>query len=99
MARSKTADARLAGCHGYAVAAREGPIGSVETPVFPEAGIEPDYLLVRTAEAIPGTFRVVPAALIRTVDPAARTIVLAADLEAVASLPEQLPRERRRRAR
>lgn len=96
MTRAKTADARLAGCHGFSVVVAEGRVGSVETPLFPETGGDPDYLLVRTTDVIRGAFRVVPATLIRRVEPIYRTVVLAADLDAVAALPEHLPLDGRR---
>lgn len=94
MARSDIAARPLAGCHGFSVAAQGTSIGSVETPVFPERGIDPVYLLIRTSAEIPGTFRVLPAALIERIDSEAQTIVLSIDTAGVAALPERLPRER-----
>jgi hypothetical protein len=87
-----TGAVRLSSCHGFAVSAGPRGIGSLETPLFAGPGVEPDYLLVRTGEEIAGTFRVVPAALVVDVDPVRRVVVLDADAEAVAALPQHLPR-------
>jgi len=91
MVKSHMADRRVAGCHGFLVAAGECPVGSAETPVFSGAIIEPDFLLVRTVEAIPGTFRAIPASLIEEIDSVRRLITLDANSDEVAALPEQLP--------
>jgi hypothetical protein len=37
----------LACSHGYLVVGRDGPLGVVETPLFPPEGDEPDYLVLR----------------------------------------------------
>jgi hypothetical protein len=87
---------RLARCHGYVVAAGGRPIGSVETPAFHGATREPDYLIVRTSDAITGTFRVVSAARVAAIDPVRRVITLDISSDAVAALPERLPLTRGR---
>jgi hypothetical protein len=66
----------LACCHGYAVAAGDGPVGRVETPVFSGTSVEPHSLLVRTNDAIPGMFASVATARVAAVDEAHRSIVL-----------------------
>ena len=88
---SGTTTRRLARCHGFAVAAGGRPVGSIETPVFAGAAPDPDHLIVRTDDGIPGTFRVVPAALIEGVDPVERLVMLAVDRDGMAALPERLP--------
>ena len=94
MARSDMAARPLAGSHGFTVAAEGISIGSVETPVFPETGIDPDYLVVRTSDHVPGTFRIVPATLIERVDAGSQLVVLAIGADAFAALPERLVRDR-----
>jgi hypothetical protein len=88
---SAASEGPLARCHGFYVLAGGQPVGAIETPVFPGPSSEPDFLLVRTEDSIPGTFRLVSAALVEDVDPAARSVTLALDREALTSLPEELP--------
>jgi hypothetical protein len=88
---SAASEGPLARCHGFFVMAGGRSVGAIETPVFPGASSEPDFLVVRTADSIPGTFRVVSAALVQDVDPAARSITLSLDGDEVAALPEALP--------
>ena len=74
-----TAHARtgsLSCCHGYAVAAGDGPVGRVETPIFSGTSLEPHSLLLRTVETIPGTFAAVASTRVASVDEAARSITL-----------------------
>ena len=74
-----TAHARtgsLSCCHGFAVAAGDGPVGRVETPIFSGTSLEPHSLLLRTVETIPGTFAAVASTRVTSVDEAARSITL-----------------------
>jgi hypothetical protein len=57
------------------------PVGLVETPVFSGTSIEPDALLVRTVEDIPGTFAAVAVADVAAVDQAAEVITLRCTVE------------------
>jgi hypothetical protein len=66
----------LSCCHGYHVAAGDGPIGRVETPIFSGTSLEPHSLLVRTIDTIPGTFAAVASDRVTSVDEAARSITL-----------------------
>lgn len=81
----------LASCHGYRVAAGDLEVGEVETPIFSGPLVMPEFLLVRTAGTIAGTFRAVPTALVVDVDPALRRVAIDADGESLAALPERLP--------
>lgn len=94
-----SAGSGLAASHGFSVQAGEAPVGSVETPVFAGSSIEPDYLVVRTTETIPGTFRVVSAAFVREVDPVGRRMTLGLSRDALTALPESLPIQQRRAPR
>jgi hypothetical protein len=58
------------------VAAGDGPVGRVETPVFSGTSLEPHSLIVRTIEAIPGTFAAVATAHVAAVDEAHKSITL-----------------------
>lgn len=84
----------LARCHGYRVAAEGRCIGAVETPVFADATTAPDYLLVRTAPSVPGTFRVVPTSYVEAIDTGERVIALAMAHDQIAALPERVPLQR-----
>jgi hypothetical protein len=68
-------------CHGYAVSVEGEPVGLVETPVFSGTSIEPDALLVRTVESIPGTFTAVAVADVAAVDQATEVITLRCTVE------------------
>ena len=57
------------------------PVGLVETPVFSGTSVEPDALLVRTVEEIPGTFTAVAVADVAAVDQAAELITLRCTVE------------------
>jgi hypothetical protein len=91
MSRTGTVGPALARCHGFSVTAGGRRIGVVETPVFPTATSEPDYLIVRTTAALPGTFRVVPVASVAALDAAVDEIALDLAWEDVSALPERLP--------
>lgn len=84
----------LASCHGYRVAAGDLHVGEVETPIFSGPLVEPEFLLVRTAGGISGTFRAVPTSLVVGVDHAHRQVVVDADGETIAAMPERLPLRR-----
>ena len=74
-----TAHARtgsLSCCHGFAVAAGDGPVGRVETPIFSGTSLDPHSLLLRTIDTIPGTFAAVASDRVASVDEAARSITL-----------------------
>jgi len=70
----------LARCNGFPVVAGDEHIGTVATPVFSGTKLLPDYLLVRLAESIPGTYYNVPTARVADADAEAEIVVL--DIEA-----------------
>lgn len=76
---------QLAASHGFSVEALDGDVGEVETPLFPPAGGEPDFLVVRLAES-EASFAVVPVQVISDVDATARRIKLEASCSAVAAM-------------
>jgi hypothetical protein len=89
-----TAPVSLERCHGFLVDARGRLVGSVETPLFPGATRDPDYLVVRTTDAFEGTFRFIPTRWVAAVDDRRHRVLLDADAEAVSSLPRKLPLDR-----
>ncbi len=91
MAASEGLGRRLAGCHGYVVVAADGPIGSVETPVFFGVSREPDFLIVRVAGSMRGTFRIVSTGSVKDVAVERAALTLGMTSREVASLPEVLP--------
>jgi hypothetical protein len=81
----------LASCHGLPVVGTDGPIGEVETPLFPPGGDEPDFLVLRLrggGRLFP-EFRILPAVLVERVE--ADAVVLRICADAVAYLPTRLP--------
>ena len=82
---ARNASARLAASHGFSVEAADGNVGVVETPLFPPAGGEPDFLVVRLAGA-DANFAVVPVHLIARVDSVAREVKVGASCSAVAAM-------------
>jgi len=85
----ESTDAPLARCHGFRVLAADQPLGLVETPVFSGTRLQPDYLIVRIRESVPGGFADVPVELVDEIDDESRTISLSARLS------ELVPRGRR----
>jgi hypothetical protein len=80
-AASNTGKASLACSHGFAVEAGDAPVGRIETPVFSGTSLEPDTLIVRTLDGIPGTFAAVPVSDVAEVDEAGRVVVLRCTIE------------------
>ncbi len=82
----------LAACHGFTVTGPEGELGHVETPLFADDSLTPDYLIVRSVE---GTRRFVPVGVLASLDLEARRIVLGLTRIEFGHLPERLPLGRR----
>jgi hypothetical protein len=81
----------LALCAGFEAVADDGPIGTVETPLFPADAAEPDFLVLRVG-VWPRTHRpVVPAALVAEVDLDRRTMRFRGSRNELAGFPERLP--------
>lgn len=81
----------LATCNDYLVEARDGPVGTVETPLFPPDGSEADYLVIRVAGSSGARRRVVSTALVKDVDPKRRLVRLRVTKAELERLPEDLP--------
>jgi hypothetical protein len=79
----------LARCNGFTVVAGDEVVGAVATPVFSGTKLLPDYLLVRLAESVEGTYCAIPAALITDADPESETVVLEVSLDDLRVLPER----------
>jgi hypothetical protein len=83
----------LSACHGYAVHASDGLAGEVETPLFPDEGASPDYLVLRVTcrgRLLP-RFPVLPVVLVEHVDDFRRRLVVAADRSTIEALPSNVP--------
>jgi hypothetical protein len=89
---SHAAPPTLAGSHGFTALAEDGPVGRVETPIFPPDSREPDYLILRAEEEGQRTRHpVVPIVLVESVDLEQRVVQLRGTVSQLASLPESLP--------
>ena len=78
----------LARCNGFTVVAGNETIGRVATPVFSGTRLLPDYLLVRLAESVPGTYCAVPTALIGNADAESETVRLEIGIDDLRRLSE-----------
>jgi hypothetical protein len=81
----------LSFCAGFDVLAEDGPVGVVETPLFPPSGDEPDFLIVRAGGPLRHRRPVVAIALVAGVDPTARVVRLQGSRQEIEHLPEHLP--------
>jgi hypothetical protein len=81
----------LARCQGFLAIGDDGPVGAVETPLFPPDRDEPDYLVLRVGSVLRRRRPVVSVALVDDVDPRRGLLYLRGRREEVARLPEQLP--------
>jgi hypothetical protein len=79
----------LACSHGYLVVGCDGPLGVVETPLFPPEGDEPDYLVLRRRKRLRASHPVVHVSLVHSAEPG--LVRLAATSDEVDRLPEGLP--------
>ena len=89
MGLSPASSRLLACCHGYEVEAKGEPVGRIATPVFAGLSLRPTHLILRTVDAIPGRFRVVPPELVAGIDPDAHVLRLELAPEDVARLEER----------
>jgi len=81
----------LACCSGFHVEAADGVVGEVETPLFPPDASAPDYLVIRVSRRGRVSRPVVATALVESVDPGRRVIVLRGSNREIMGLPERLP--------
>jgi hypothetical protein len=89
---SHAAPPALAGSHGFRALADDGPVGRVETPIFPPDSRDPDYLILRAeGEGQRARHPVVPVALVENVDLQRRVVHLRGTVRELAHLPESLP--------
>lgn len=91
MAHANPRHRALGTCHGYLVAASDGLLGEVETPIFPPDAAEPDYLVVRVGGRERGRRPVIPTTLVAEVNPGRRLVWVRGTLQELARLPEHLP--------
>ncbi len=83
-------DTLLAFTCGFAVEAEDGPVGVVETPLFPPDRSEPDFLVLRVGRILPRR-PVIHAALVEGVDPKRRVVRIHGRRAEIAHVPEHLP--------
>lgn len=75
---------------GFAVEADDGPVGTVETPLFPPDGAVPDFLVLRVGRLHPRR-PIIATALVELVDAQAKVVRVRGNREAIEHLPEHLP--------
>lgn len=80
----------LAHSHGFLAIATDGPVGTVEQPVFPPDRGEPDFLVLSIGRFLRRR-PVVSVELVERVDPARRLIYLRGRAKRLARMPERLP--------
>jgi hypothetical protein len=81
----------LARCHGYLAVASDGPVGEIETPLFPPGADEPDYLIIRLARVLRPRMPVIWGGLVQEIDAERRLVFLDATREEIRHQPEHLP--------
>jgi hypothetical protein len=81
----------LAGAAGYEVAASDGRLGVVETPLFPPDAAEPDFLLLRVGTWPRIRRPVVSVSLVEAIDTHERIVRIRGRRVEIASLSERLP--------
>lgn len=84
------AAAHLAVSSGFAVLARDGAVGVVETPLFPPDEPTPDFLVLRVGRVNPRR-PVLATALVERVDLRTRVVHVRGSRDDVLALPEHLP--------
>lgn len=89
MAANDPHETHLARSHGFRVVGTDGPLGTVETPIFPSGAGEPDYLVLRRRRLVRNRYPVVHASLVERVEPG--VVLLRASSEQIDELPESLP--------
>ncbi|MGH3050918.1 MAG: hypothetical protein ACRDLK_12245 [Gaiellaceae bacterium] len=80
----------LALSSGFVVAASDGEVGVVETPLFPPDETAPDFLVLRVGRLHPRR-PVLAAALVESVDLRRRLVRVHASKRDILDLPEHLP--------
>jgi hypothetical protein len=75
---------------GFTVAASDGVVGVVETPLFPPDETVPDFLVLRVGRLHPRR-PILPAALVERVDLDARVVHVRGRRDEILQLPEHLP--------
>jgi hypothetical protein len=85
------AEPLLALCSGFSVEARDGPVGVVETPIFPPDEASPDFLVLRVGGRVHPRRPVLAAALVESVDARNRVLHVRANRRDILHLPEHLP--------
>jgi hypothetical protein len=81
----------LAHAAGFEARASDGPLGLVETPLFPSDGADPDFLLLRVGTWPRVRWPVVPAFYVDEVDPLRRVVFFRGARAELEQLPEHLP--------
>lgn len=81
-------DPSYGACHGFAVVGADGPIGSVETPLFPPDCSDPDFLVVRVRAGGRARLLMVPTGLVERVDPSAGIVQMKRTRDDILALPD-----------
>jgi hypothetical protein len=91
MANDVDRGALLATSAGFRAEAADGPLGVVETPLFPPDAREPDFLVLRVRVRTRTRRPIVSAALVEEVDAESRTVRLAGRRSELERMPEHVP--------
>jgi hypothetical protein len=81
----------LAGSAGYDVYASDGPVGVVDTPLFPPDAARPDFLVLQVGSWPRVRRPILSVSLVEKIDATRRTVHVSATRIDIASLSECLP--------
>jgi hypothetical protein len=78
-------------CSGFDVEASDGPVGVVETPIFPPDEATPDFLVLRVGGRVRPRRPVLATAYVESIDARNRVLRVGVSRSDILRLPEHLP--------
>ena len=91
MANDAETRQRLAASAGFRAVASDGPLGVVETPLFPPDAREPDFLVLRIRAWSRTRRPIVSTALVEAVDVESRVVLFSGRRQELERMPEHVP--------